>query len=61
LKKYLRLLSASTEKNVVKIVEDTKTFNYTYEFNDRGYPAKRVATPPTGQAYTTTYEYSVIN
>lgn len=61
LKKYLRLLRASTEKNVVKIVDDTTTFIYTYEFNDQDNPTKRVETLPTGQAYTTTYEYKLIN
>jgi hypothetical protein len=61
LKKYFRVLNISTEKNVVKIVNDTKTWNYTYEFNDSGYPTKRVGGPSTGQAFTTSYDYTLVN
>jgi hypothetical protein len=60
LKKYLRLLSASTKKNVVKITDGSKTWDYTYEFNEQSYPIKRVESASTGNTYSTTYEYVVI-
>jgi hypothetical protein len=61
LKKYFVVLNASTEKNVVKIIDDTKTWTYTYEFDNSGYPTKRVETTYTGQVFTVTYDYATVN
>jgi len=61
LKKYFRVLNTSTEKNVLKIVNDTRTWNYAYEFNYSGYPTKRVETSSTGKAFTTSYDYTAVN
>jgi len=59
LRKYFVALIAFTEKNVVKVVDETRTWSYAYEFNDSGYPTERVETSSTGQAHTITYDYTV--
>lgn len=56
--KYFRLGGQAVEKCVSKIVYNGgTTIDYTYEFNDEGYPSKRTETYNNGQINIRHFEY----
>jgi hypothetical protein len=57
--KYTRLVSTATENNLLKVVASNgEEVNYSYEFNDKGFPTKVTTTSKLGATRVQTFTYN---